>query len=182
MKSGDVKFAVIAAKRGCALVAARDGAVVASMLPQGTAKQQEARLRLRFPDAVAADPAEVVGADAMARWLEGDAGALAGVPVVLDDLPPFARRVYAALRRVKPGSTVTYADLARRAGSPGAFRAVGGAMARNPLAPFVPCHRVVGSDGSLTGFSAAGGLATKEALLRAEGAKVRGTDGGRSNP
>ncbi len=71
-------------------------------------------------------------------------------------------------RRVPAGATISYTELARRAGHPGSFRAVGAATGRNPLAIVVPCHRIVGADGSLTGY--AGGLARKRALLAFEGA------------
>ena len=77
----------------------------------------------------------------------------------------FQRTVWAALRSVPPGETVTYAELARRIGRPGAARAVGSAVARNPVSIVVPCHRVVGSDGSLTGY--AGGVERKRVAARA---------------
>lgn len=80
---------------------------------------------------------------------------------------PFQQRVWAELLAIGYGSTITYAELARRIGNPRACRAVGAANGRNPLPIVVPCHRVVGSDGRLTGF--AGGLAAKEWLLRREG-------------
>jgi methylated-DNA-[protein]-cysteine S-methyltransferase len=67
------------------------------------------------------------------------------------------------------GETVTYAELGRRAGHPRAARAVGGAVARNPLPIVVPCHRVVAAGGGAGGFSAPGGVATKARLLAAEG-------------
>jgi methylated-DNA-[protein]-cysteine S-methyltransferase len=80
---------------------------------------------------------------------------------------PFQRRVWEELRTIPRGTTVTYAELAARIGRPGAARAVGAAVARNPISVVVPCHRVVGSDGSLTGY--AGGLERKRALLELEG-------------
>ena len=83
---------------------------------------------------------------------------------------PFQRRVWEELRTIPRGSTVTYAGLAARIGMPGAARAVGSAVARNPISIVVPCHRVVGADGSLTGY--AGGVERKSALLAIEGAAV----------
>jgi methylated-DNA-[protein]-cysteine S-methyltransferase len=79
---------------------------------------------------------------------------------------PFQRRVWEALRGIPFGETITYAELARRVGAPNGSRAVGGANARNPISIVVPCHRVVGSDGSLTGY--AGGEARKRWLLDLE--------------
>jgi len=163
-----VAYAVVETPSGSALVAAAGGKVVASFLPGPRPGALVRRLRERFPDAAPAAESEVPGAAALRRWLEGDPSALSSVPVDLRGAPPFAGRVYRALRRVPPGRTLTYGDLARRAGSPRAVRAVGRAMATNPLAPFVPCHRVIGSDGKLTGYSAPGGLALKARFLAAE--------------
>ena len=80
----------------------------------------------------------------------------------------FQKQTWAELGNIPYGQTVSYAELAARTGRPGAARAVGAAIGRNPLPIVVPCHRVVGATGSLTGFS--GGLATKDHLLRLEGA------------
>jgi methylated-DNA-[protein]-cysteine S-methyltransferase len=81
---------------------------------------------------------------------------------------PFTAEVLRQLARVPYGRTATYAELAARVGRPKAARAVGTVMHRNPIPIVLPCHRVVGSDGSLTGY--AGGLDVKEQLLRLEGA------------
>lgn len=81
---------------------------------------------------------------------------------------PFQRAVWAALRRIPRGEVRSYAEVARAVGRPAAVRAVGAANARNPLAVIVPCHRVIGSDGSLTGY--AHGLPAKRWLLAHEGA------------
>ena len=78
----------------------------------------------------------------------------------------FQLRVLEELRRIPYGETASYADVARRIGKPKALRAVGAANGRNPLPIVIPCHRVIGSSGDLTGFG--GGLATKQALLRLE--------------
>jgi methylated-DNA-[protein]-cysteine S-methyltransferase len=78
----------------------------------------------------------------------------------------FQRSVWNAISRVGFGRTIPYAELARRAGRPGSARAAGAATGRNPIGVIVPCHRIVGSDGSLTGY--AGGLAKKKALLALE--------------
>ena len=80
----------------------------------------------------------------------------------------FQRRVWTEIARIPYGKTITYADLAKRARAPGSARAAGAATGRNPLGIIVPCHRVVGSDGSLTGY--AGGIERKTRLLELEGA------------
>ena len=79
---------------------------------------------------------------------------------------PFQQRVWAALREIPHGRTASYGDLAARLGEPGAAQAVGAANGQNPVAVVVPCHRVVGADGALTGY--AGGLGRKRALLDLE--------------
>ncbi len=83
---------------------------------------------------------------------------------------PFQRRVWDELRWIPFGGTISYKELARRIGQPAAVRAVGRANGDNPVPIVVPCHRVIGADGSLTGFG--GGLAIKRALLRLEGVEV----------
>ncbi|HET7564823.1 MAG TPA: methylated-DNA--[protein]-cysteine S-methyltransferase [Gemmatimonadaceae bacterium] len=81
---------------------------------------------------------------------------------------PFQLRVWTALRDIAFGESISYGELARRLGVPRAVRAVGGANGRNPIPIVVPCHRVIGADGSLTGFG--GGIERKRWLLRHEGA------------
>jgi methylated-DNA-[protein]-cysteine S-methyltransferase len=90
------------------------------------------------------------------------------VPVSLDGFSDFQKAVLTACRKVKFGRTITYVELARRLGRPAAARAVGNALAKNPLPLIIPCHRVIRSDGSLGGFSAPGGTDTKVRLLRHE--------------
>ncbi len=81
---------------------------------------------------------------------------------------PFQQAVWAVLRSIEAGRRTSYGDVAQRIGKPAAVRAVGAAVGRNPISIIVPCHRVVGSDGSLTGY--AGGLPRKTELLKAEAA------------
>ncbi|MGV8805399.1 MAG: methylated-DNA--[protein]-cysteine S-methyltransferase [Polaromonas sp.] len=80
----------------------------------------------------------------------------------------FQQSVWQALLAIAPGQTVSYGEVSRRIGNPAAVRAVGGAVGRNPVSIIVPCHRVMGSSGALTGYG--GGLARKTALLQLEGA------------
>ena len=89
----------------------------------------------------------------------------------LDDsfVTSFNASIYRALRRIPRGATVTYGDLAKQVGQPGAARAIGAAMRQNPWPVIVPCHRVLASGGKMGGFSAPGGKATKERLLALEG-------------
>jgi len=83
---------------------------------------------------------------------------------------PFQRAVWKELLKIERGATTSYGDIARRLGTPSASRAVGAAVGRNPVSIIVPCHRVLGSGGALTGY--AGGLDRKTALLRLESARA----------
>ena len=106
--------------------------------------------------------------------MNGEPQTFTEFPVDLSAATPFRRQVYQALRTVGAGEVVTYGDLAKRLNKPGASRAIGGAMANNPLPLVVPCHRVMGHGESLVGFSAPGGVATKRAMLEREGIVLRG--------
>jgi|HubBroStandDraft_1064217.scaffolds.fasta_scaffold443948_2 methylated-DNA-[protein]-cysteine S-methyltransferase len=105
----------------------------------------------------------------VAGYFTGDLRALDTIPVHQPGSPG-RQRLWAELRAVPPGSTVTYTELAARAGSPHAARAAGAACALNLIAPVVPCHRAVGSNGSLTGYYY--GLDRKAWLLRHESARA----------
>jgi methylated-DNA-[protein]-cysteine S-methyltransferase len=118
------------------------------------------------------DPQHPVLREAMAQlaaWFAGERRAF-DLPLDLQAGTPFQQDVWAALRAIPHGGTTSYAALARQLGRPSAARAVGAAVGRNPLSIVVPCHRVLGSGGSLTGY--AGGLERKTALLEMEGARV----------
>jgi methylated-DNA-[protein]-cysteine S-methyltransferase len=102
-------------------------------------------------------------------YLAGEKVDFAGVALDLTGVSEFHRKVYEAACRIGWGRTMTYGDLARQAGAPGAARAVGQALGRNPVPIVVPCHRILASGGKVGGFSAFGGAATKERLLALEG-------------
>ena len=84
----------------------------------------------------------------------------------------FQLKVWKYLKKIPRGSVKTYAEVAKSIGKPFAVRAVANAIAKNPLAPQIPCHRVIRSDGSLGGYSGKGGVKTKKALLKNEGVKL----------
>jgi O-6-methylguanine DNA methyltransferase len=144
------------------------------LLPEARDSELYAKLRVHGePTDADSAPAWVRRAIArIRRHLAGKTQDLSRIPVVLDGAAPFTRRVYELLRTTPAGQTLSYGQLARQAGSPGAARAVGQAMANNPLPLVVPCHRVLGAGGSLGGFSAHGGTKTKARLLRLEGVAV----------
>jgi O-6-methylguanine DNA methyltransferase len=123
--------------------------------------------------------------DAVEALLAGDPVDVAAIPLDLRDRPPWDRLVLDAVRAIPRGQTAGYGEVARRIGRPGAARAVGGAVGRNPVGLLVPCHRVIAGDGTLGGYGAAawGGreaaLAVKRELLALEGVEIRG---GRVSP
>jgi len=132
------------------------------------------RLRPRLADRTGTDPAAWRAAratgDPARRLRDYFAGDLAALDAIEVDTggSPFQRSVWKALRRIGPGRTASYADVARRIGNPGAVRAVGLANGANPVCVIVPCHRVIASGGGLGGYG--GGLDRKRWLLAHEGA------------
>lgn len=147
-------------------------------LPQADAQQTHQCLRERFPGAQeAAPPASVQAAiEGVAAMLRGQAHDFSALVLDMRGVPAFDQRVYAVARSIQPGQTLTYGEVAARLGEPGAARAVGQALGRNPFAPVVPCHRVLAAGDKPGGFSASGGIRTKLRLLIIEGA-MRGTPG-----
>jgi methylated-DNA-[protein]-cysteine S-methyltransferase len=103
---------------------------------------------------------------AIGRYFEGELGAIDTLPVQTGGTP-FQRKVWSALRNIPCGATVSYSRLAEQIGRPAAVRAVGLANGSNPVGVVVPCHRVIGADGSLTGYG--GGIERKSWLLEHEG-------------
>ena len=107
------------------------------------------------------------------RFAAGAQDDFSDVELDLSHLSDFQRRVVKACRKIKAGQARSYADLATSAGSPRAARAVGNVMRGNRFPLIVPCHRVIGSDGKLCGFTSPQGLAMKERLLEREGAQTK---------
>lgn len=139
--------------------------------------------RLHFPGTFeVTDPAPGSGeASLTRRWRQLTSEAVMAVlkghrpgtlpPLDLGTATPFQRRVWALLRAIPPGQTLSYAAVAARAGSPKGSRAVGGACAANPLPLLIPCHRVLAANGRIGGFS--GGIDWKRRLLTIEGVPVK---------
>lgn len=108
------------------------------------------------------------------RYFHGERIEFSDIPVDLRALPPFRQKVLNKIRTVAFGQICSYGQIAEMSGSPHAARAVGGALAANPIPIIIPCHRVVASDGRLTGFSAPGGVHAKKILLQLEGIEFKG--------
>ena len=151
-------------------------------LPEGDADATRARMVARFPQAPerAPPPSVQYAIGRIAALLRGEFSEPADLSDIVLDLsgvPAFHQRVYALARCMAPGETMTYGEMARRLGEPGAARAVGQALGHNGFAPVVPCHRILAADGRAGGFSASGGVRTKLRLLQIEGAQFGGAPG-----
>jgi len=141
-------------------VVASDGGLRAVLWPDDSG-------RVRLPDDIVEDashPVVVTASTQLREYFDGERTAF-DVPIDLVGTD-FQQTVWRSLAAIPYGETATYGEQARRIGRPTAARAVGSANARNPLSIVLPCHRVVGADGSMTGF--AGGLDTKRFLLDLE--------------
>lgn len=146
-----------------------EGVLSAVLFPEEDESKALARLGLTGrPIGVAPEAAGI--AERLRAYFAGELQAPEVVPADPDGTP-FAREVRLALRRIPPGATWSYAQLAAAIGRPRAVRAVGRAIATNPVPIVLPCHRVIGGDGRLTGYG--GGLPRKAWLLRHEGARFR---------
>jgi len=145
--------------------------IVGVQLPEA-AGVERARLLHRFPDALESRrPPNVV--DAIAKvvlHLAGEAPDLDSIELDMTGVPEFDRRVYEITRAIPRGRTRSYGEVAAALGDPGAARAVGQSLGRNPFPIIIPCHRVLAAAGRPGGFSAHGGVVTKLRLLALEGA------------
>ena len=157
---------------GYVAIVIRGESVIKTTLPEPAADTALANLRIPV-DATADAPASPFAewvSEQISEYCGGGQIDLSQVPVsYLTDMPRFTQKAREACRSIPRGETRTYRWLADQAGNPSASRAAGRAMATNPVPLLVPCHRVVGSNGNLTGFGGSRGLSLKERLLAMEG-------------
>lgn len=154
--------------------------IVGVQLPEADGAATRARMRKRFPLLRECSPPPDVRA-AMARithLLTGGIDDLGDVDLDWHGVSEFQRRVYELARRIPPGETRTYGDMATELGDKGLARAVGQALGLNPFAPVVPCHRVLAAGGKPGGFSAHGGAHVKLRMLAVEGAEAAALNSG----
>ena len=156
-------------------IAWSDAGIARFQLPTRSAEATERLLLRRAPGAEPGAPTPEV-AEAVAavkRYFEGEETDFSGVTLDLGEQDAFFKQIYAAARRVGWGHTTTYGALAKELGAgPEAARDVGQAMARNPVALIIPCHRVLAAGGKLGGFSAPGGSSAKVRMLELEGVRL----------
>src|SRR2546425_694084 len=160
-------FALFATRSGrCAIVWGERG-IAAVRLPERRDSETRARILTRFPHAREAPPPRPVQ-DALERivaLLQGQAIDLSSITLDLDGVPDFDRKVYDVARSIPCGSTTTYGEIAARLNEPGSARDVGMALARNPFAVVVPCHRVLAAGRKTGRLSPTGRPKTKRPLL-----------------
>jgi methylated-DNA-[protein]-cysteine S-methyltransferase len=155
----------------CGLVWSPRG-VAAVQLPEAQRLATRARILEHFPqarEAALTSEMDRVRAEIVAL-LRGQTSQFESVVLDMEGISDWGRRVYEVARTIAPGTTLSYGEIAARLKSPGAARAVGAALGRNPFLLIVPCHRVIAANGKLGGFSAHGGLKTKRRLLAIESA------------
>ncbi|MES1200391.1 MAG: methylated-DNA--[protein]-cysteine S-methyltransferase [Pseudomonadota bacterium] len=154
----------------CGIAWSRRG-VIGLQLPEKTDEATRLRLQRHCPAAEASEPTQEIdrAIDQVAALMRGEKRSLRAIALDMSRVPAFNARVYEAARAIPPGQTRTYGEIARCIGERDGARAVGQALGRNPFAIIVPCHRVVGADGRMIGFSANGGIALKLRMLEIEG-------------
>ena len=167
-------FALFQTQIGTCGVAWSAAGLLGVLLPGPSEAATRRLLTERFAQAHEIEPPrEVKRAIAeMTALLDGEPRDLSQIALDYARVSPFPRRVYEAARRISVGQTLTYGELARRVGSPGAARAVGRALGLNPFPIVVPCHRVLAAGGKIGGFSAEGGPETKRRMLAIEARAV----------
>ena len=145
-------------------------------LPLSAVTATRAAVAKRYPSAVeATPPANIQHAlGGIVALLNGERRDLRDIVIDDEATPEFNRRIYAIVRQVPPGETITYGEIAERLGDKLLAREVGTAMGQNPCPVVMPCHRVLAAGGKMGGFSAPGGVVTKLKLLTIEGAQPGG--------
>lgn len=162
------KYVIFKTKWGYFGLAGTKSALCRTYLPESNSASLRRRLLKDLPDAEFDENFFKDLQEQIIGYFEGVRVDFSRVPVALDGLSIFSRKVLTACRKVEVGRTVTYAELAKKSGRPGASRAVGGVMARNPMPLIIPCHRVIRTDGKMGGFSAPGGIPLKKKMLKLE--------------
>ncbi len=171
-------FTLFDTRIGLCGIAWNDAGVFCTQLPEGDEARSRARFLRRVPGASETVPPAPVQAviDRSVALLDGAKGDdFTDVTLDMERLPQFNRAVYAIARKIQPGETITYGDIAKQLGGVQLSRDVGQAMGKNPFPIIVPCHRVLAAGAKPGGFSARGGTATKLKMLAIEGAYVNHT-------
>jgi len=174
-----IGFRLFETDHGFAAMAWSGRGVCGFRLPSDTPDVTRRAIERRWPEAVPAEPSPDIAAtiDAAKRYFAGEQIDFSDVPVELGSVEPLFASIYDQVRGLRWGETTTYGAIARDLGlDPAAARAVGQAMARNPVPLIIPCHRVLAAGGRIGGFSAPGGSDAKARMLALEGVQAGGVD------
>ncbi len=164
-----MKYSIFRTKWGYFGLAGTDSGLYRTHLPMPERGKIKSRILENLPDAKYDKSFFKNLQQRIIAYFDGDnVNFGADIPVSLNGFRGFSRRVLTTCRTIKFGQTITYAGLAKKAGRSAAGRAVGNALARNPLPLIIPCHRIIRSDGKLGGFSAPGGVSLKSRLISHE--------------
>lgn len=166
-----IKFgSIFSTPFGCGVVQASELGIVRVELPDMTNTSACSYLDTGYQSSLVTENASAL----LHRYFKGEVVEFNDIEVDLSESPPFWDKALRAIRAIPYGEVRSYGQIAAECGSPRAARAVGGAMASNPVPVIIPCHRIVGRNGCLTGFSAPGGETVKMLLLKMEGVEFKG--------
>ncbi len=167
------RFALFPTPLGDCGIAWRGDTVVATCLPEQTSAATAVHLAART-GAARDEPSAYIrrAIRSITSLLDGERTDLSFIACDFSEIDPFAAQVYKVARTIPAGETLTYGDIASRLGDKLFAQKVGQVLGRNPFPIIIPCHRVIGANGRLTGFSARGGTETKLKLLTIEGASI----------
>jgi methylated-DNA-[protein]-cysteine S-methyltransferase len=163
-----IKYTTFKTRWGYFGLAACNNGLLRTCLPLAEPERVNSHLVQNFPDSRYDKRLFRMAQEQIIAYFEGACIDFGDIPVVLSSVSHFCRLVLTVSRKIGFGRTMSYSGLARKIGRPAADRAVGGALARNPLPLIIPCHRIVRSDGKIGGFSAPGGKDLKAKLLQHE--------------
>jgi methylated-DNA-[protein]-cysteine S-methyltransferase len=164
-----IKYVIFETKWGYFGLAGTESALWRTSLPQLEYNKIESRLLKNLPDARFDKTYFKTLQQQIAAYFEGTrVDFTPDIPIDFNGFGGFSQKVLAVCRSIKFGRTISYSGLAKRAGRPAASRAVGNALAKNPLPLIIPCHRVLRIDGKMGGFSAPGGISLKKRMLDLE--------------
>ena len=164
-----VKYVIFETKWGFFGLAGTESALYRTHLPGPEPEKIESRLLKNLPAAQLDKTFFKILQKQIIAYYEGSfVNFSTDIPIALDGFQGFSRKVLTACRSITFGRTISYSGLAKKAGRPAASRAVGNALANNPMPLIIPCHRVIRTDGKMGGFSAPGGISLKKRMLDLE--------------
>ena len=168
------KYTIFQTKWGYFGLAGTQYGLCRTQLPGSKPEKIKSRLLKNLPTAQFDKTFCKILQDQITAYFEGDYIKFSrDIPLILDGFSSFGTSILTTCREIEIGQTITYCQLAKKAGRPNASRAVGSTLAKNPLPLIIPCHRIIRSDGKMGGFSAPGGITLKKKMLELECKAIR---------